>query len=132
MELGPTALVVRGGASRDVAAIVELIRDAVEDGDGPVLSVYCGNPEPGEAMPVTLQRICALADIPHSKVLFTTAGQLAAIDLTLESDTSDGQAPNHYHARFHLPVEESQVQDFIACLTGPIPNPTGGKKGRGR
>lgn len=132
MDLSPTSLVVCGGTNRDAEALKELIEDAVDDGDGAVLSVFCGTPLAGEAFEGTLQRICVAAGIPHGKVLVARAGDIWAAGVTLEWETDDGQAENHYHVRFDLPVEESQVHDFIACFTGPIPNPTGGKRGRTR
>lgn len=127
-DLGPTALVVRGGARLSAEALVEQLEGAVEDGDGPVLSLFCDDPADGESSEETLYRICATADIPHSKVFVAQQAGIAAVGVALESETGDGQAVNHYHARFDLPVGTSQVQDFIACFDGPILNPTGGKK----
>jgi hypothetical protein len=131
-ELGPDALVVRGGAQLILDLLIEQIEDAVDEGDGPVLSVFCAEPLDNEDEETSVERICTVAGIPHGKVFVTRHERLANLGITLERDTSDGQAPNHYHARFDLPVGTSQVQDFIACFDGPIPNPTGGRKGRSR
>lgn len=131
-ELSPTALVVRGGSNRDVQSLMRLILEAVEDGDGPVLSVFCESPASGETFDHALRRLCDTAGIPHPKVLVARAGDVTAAGVTLVSDTDDGQPSNHYHAVFHLPMEESQLQRFVACFDGPVPNPTGGKRGRSR
>ncbi len=127
-ELGPGTLVVRGGISRDADDLVEKLEDAIEDGYGPVLSVNCGEPEPGESFTETLHRICSTGGLPHGSVQVAPYERLEELGIPLTSDTSDGQAENHYHARFGEPVEKSQVEDFIACFDGPILNPTGGKK----
>lgn len=126
--LGPDTLVVRGGVSRDPEALMERIEDAIEDGYGPVLSVNCGQPHDGESFTETLHRICTIGRLPHGSVQFTRYDRLDELDVPLTSDTSEGQAENHYHAWFRSPVEKSQVEDFIACFEGPIENPTGGKK----
>lgn len=119
---------VRGGSNRDADDLVDKIEDAIADGYGPVLSVNCGQPEDGESFAETLHRICAVAGLPHGSVQVARFEWIEALEITLTSDTSNGQAANHYHAWFAVPVEKSQVQDFIACFDSPIPNPTGGKK----
>jgi hypothetical protein len=132
VDLTPESLAVRGGSNRDVDSLMEKIEDAVADGFGPVLSIFCGTPVAGESHQETMRRICTDAGIPHPRVLVARASDLLASGLTLEWDTSDGQARNHFHATFTQSVEESQVHGFISCFDGPMPNPTGGRGGRAR
>lgn len=127
-ELGPGTLIVRGGSNRDPDDLVERIEDAIADGYGPVLSVNCGHPEDDETVTDSLRRICAVAGLPHGTVQVARYERIKALGITLTSDTSEEQAENHYHAWFGVPVAKSQVQDFIVCFDGPIPNPTGGKQ----
>jgi hypothetical protein len=44
VDLTPESLAVRGGSNRDVDSLMEKIEDAVADGFGPVLSIFCGTP----------------------------------------------------------------------------------------
>lgn len=132
MDLSPDSLAVRGGSNREVHSLVEKLEEAVEDGYGPILSVFCGNPAGGESQEETMHRICTEAGLPHPKIQVAHTRDLSALGLVLEWDTSDGQARNHFNVRFHLPVEESQVHGFISCFDGPMPNPTGGRRGRAR
>ena len=66
-QLGPSALVVRGGARLILDVLMEQLEDAVDDGDGPVLSVYCADPIEGEDQDRTLSRIRTVADIPTAR-----------------------------------------------------------------
>ena len=40
-SLSPDAVAVRGGQSRDLAAVLRKLIDSTEDGNGPRLSIYC-------------------------------------------------------------------------------------------
>jgi hypothetical protein len=122
------ALVVRGGSSRDATAVREKVLAAVEDGDGPVLSVYVDRPGPAESPGECLARICSQAKIPHRKVQVSTVAQLIGAGFTVVHSVSEGEPSSHHHVHFvDRPIVEQWVQDFIECFAEPVANPTGGK-----
>jgi hypothetical protein len=125
-----SALVVRGGSTRDAAAVRETLEDAIADGDGAVLSVNVDQELPGEALVETLYRICEVAGTPHSKIQVSYAQVLQAAGVQLVPFRAEGEAENHYHAVFREPLELDQIEAFIRCFDVPIDNPTGGKKRR--
>jgi hypothetical protein len=122
------ALVVRGGSSRYADAVREKVLAAVEDGDGPVLSVYVDHPRPAESPGECLARICAQAQIPHRQVQVSTVAQLIGAGFTVVRAVSEGEPSSHPHVHFgDRPMLEQRVQDFIECFAEPVANPTGGK-----
>jgi len=75
------AWAVRGGAARDAGTLREKVLEAVEDGDGPVLSVFCAVASRAETPHEMLRRICEDADIPHGQVQVSTVGRLVEAGL---------------------------------------------------
>jgi len=132
VTVDPSALVVRGGAVRDAQLVLEKIMDAVADGDGPVLSVYCTEPVPGLTLMETVYKLCVESDLPHAKVQLAVAECLLAAGVGLVQWTAQGEPACHYHANFGDDVDASVVQRFIDCFSEPMPNPTGGVKRRDR
>jgi len=122
------AWAVRGGAVRDALILRGLVLEAVEDGDGPVLSIFCAAASTGEASHETLRRICEDADIPHGQVQVSSVGRLVEAGFEVKLAVDDGESELHHHVLFALPVTESQVQAFIDCFGQAVPNPTGGKR----
>lgn len=126
--IGEGALVVRGGVGRNVGDLLGAIEDALTDGDGPVVSVYCGWPaDSNESCASVVEAICREAlvagSLPHNKIQVAEASEVLALGVELVHDSSDGQASNHYHVTFQVPVTESQVQSFIEVFGEPILNP---------
>ena len=127
MALHPDALVIRGGKVRDVETLREKVDEAIEDGDGAVVSVYCDlNRTDTDEM--TLAELCAASEIKHSKVQVTTVARLQAAGFEPILDTSDGQLFTHHHVALEEPVQESTLRAFIDCFDEPIANPAGGKR----
>lgn len=127
MPLSDEALVVRGGSTRDAEDIQDKVLAAVEDGDGPLLSVWCTDIAPGETRDQALSRLCTEADFPHKKVQVGTLGSVRAAVAGLYQDSSEGEPESHYHVLFTEDVTLSEVEVFISSLGDPEPNPTGGK-----
>jgi hypothetical protein len=123
------AVVVRGGASRDPQGILDKIEDAIADGAGAVLSVFCVARE-GRDEASAILSACIGGDVPHKQILVTSAGALRQAGFGLEPDSSDGQPDCHHHVLFGGDLSIQRVEAFIACFDGPMPNPTGGKRRR--
>jgi hypothetical protein len=121
-------LVIRGGQSREPSSVVRNVEGALEDGDGPVLSVYVGWPEGDENDTDVIRRVCEEAGIPHGVVQVGRTSRLQEAGLRLIHEVADGEPNCHHHVYFDTPVAESQAAAFIDCLDEPIPNPTGGKR----
>jgi hypothetical protein len=130
MALHPDALVIRGGTIRDTAGLKRKVDMAIEDGDGPVISVFCDIQRSDDDPGMSLEALCRVSDVVHSKVQVTTTARLSDQGFTLVSDVSDGQPSTHHHVVLHEPVQESTLQAFIECFDEPVANPTGGKKRR--
>jgi hypothetical protein len=120
----PSDLVVRGGVQRDPSGVLMRVQEAIEDGDGPVISVSVGTS--AGPRPDALHRISKIGMIPHKQIQYSTVEALTAAGLQLVPEQGDGEAPNHYHVVFSQPLQLSQAQAFVECFVGPIPNPTGG------
>lgn len=122
------SLVIRGGTIRDPAALKRKVENAIEDGDGPVISVFC-EPERAEgAPPMALEVLCRISEVVHSKVQVTTVGRLEEAGFSLELDVSNGQPLTHHHVVVDDPVQESTLQRFIDAFDEPVATPTGGKR----
>lgn len=131
MPLHPDALVVRGGTVRDVATLKTKVDEAIEDGDGAVISVFCDvNRTDTEAM--TLAQLCAESEVIHAKVQLTTVARLQAQGFEPILDISNGQRLTHHHVVLAEPVQESTLQAFIDCFDEPVANPAGGKRKRSK
>ncbi len=129
-RLSDDAIVVRGGSTTDPDAVLSKVQDAIEDGDGPVLSVYCAELADRDKSAAVLAA-CVGGDLPHSQVLVTTAGQLRAAGFELRADNEVDPPSCHHDVLFGNDPTLETVGAFIACFDGPIPNPTGGKRRRG-
>lgn len=127
VPLHPDAHVVRGGTIRSAAVLLEKVREAIEDGDGPVVSVFCDVDRSDDSAGLTLTELSTESDIPHSKLQVSTVGRLSAGGFALTLDVSNGQPRTHHHVTIGEPVEESTLVRFIECFDEPILNPTGGK-----
>ena len=124
-EISDDAVVVRGGSVREVSRVLAKIMDAIGDGDGPVLSVYCLEPE-GESTADVVPRLCRLADVQYGKIQISTVGALRSAGLQLVHSVADGEPDCHYHVDFGDDVDELRVEAFIKCLQEPIVNPAKG------
>lgn len=131
MALHPEALVVRGGTVRDVDTLKTKVEEAVEDGDGPVISVFC-DIECTDTQAVSLEQLCADSGVVHTKVQVTTASRLRARGFEPILEVSNGEPFTHHHVVLTEPVQESELQAFIDCFDEPIANPVGGKRKRSK
>ena len=128
MPLHPDALVVRGGTIRDVETLKAKVEDAIEDGDGAVISVFCDVWRTGQHDGATLAQLCAASDVVHTKVQVTTVRRLREHGFEPELAISNGEPETHHHVVLEEPVQESTLRAFIDCFGEPVPNPTGGKR----
>lgn len=117
------ALVARGGANRDASALYEEVLDHLDSSNKPVLSVFSNDQDANETIDEWEYRICRTAGFPHNKVQWATLGSLRAIGLSVVWEVGDGEAPNHHHVYFQLPVTESQLRAFVECFSEPRLNP---------
>jgi hypothetical protein len=131
MPLHPDALVVRGGKVRDVETLKEKVDEAIEDGDGPVISVSC-DVKRTDTEGMSLHELCAESEVPYTKVQVTTVARLREQGFEPILDISDGQRFTHHHVVLEEPVQESRLQAFINCFDEPVANPTGGKRKRSK
>lgn len=125
-----SSLVVRGGTKRGFKSLVDDIEDAIDQGYGPVLSVYVGEQLESESYLDALHRLCKDADIPHGKVQVARLGQLRESDIQIERYVENGWAETHCHVIFSVPLRESEVDSFSELFSDPEVNPTGGRKRR--
>lgn len=128
MALHSDALVVRAGTVRDVATLMAKVDDAIEDGDGAVISVFCDVKRTDDCEGMSLYELCAETEVIHGKVQVTTVARLREQGFEPILDISDGQQFTHHHVVVQEPVQESDLQRFIDCFDEPIANPTGGKR----
>lgn len=131
MALHPDALVVRGGTVRDVDTLRSKIEDAIEDGDGAVISVFC-DVKRTDTEAMSLRELCAESEIVHTKVQVTTVSRLQAQGFEPILDISNEQRFTHHHVVLDEPVQESALQAFIDCFDEPVANPAGGKRKRSK
>lgn len=122
MFLHDDSLVVRGGTPDDERWL-DSILDAIDEGQEPVLSVFCDRRAEGEDMLKTIFRIASTADIPHGKVSATTVGKIINLGLKLEYDASNGQSENHFHIVFPAEPSIMEVRELIGVFSEPFPNP---------
>lgn len=130
MPLHSDALVVRAGKVRDVETLREKVNEAIEDGDGAVISVFCDVRCTDATDGMTLHELCAESEVVHSKVQVTTVARLREQGFEPILDVSDGQRFTHHHVALAEPVQESTLQRFIDCFGEPVANPAGGKRKR--
>ena len=124
------AIVVRGGTKRDIAMLRDDIKDAMEQGYGPVLSTFADNTRDGESRQETIHRICASSDIPHGKIQVSTVQTLTDAGLPPTPHVEEDWPEMHCHVTFGIPISDRQIQGFVEAFDEPIANPTGGKKTR--
>jgi hypothetical protein len=115
--------VIRGGVARDVAAIARKIEQAIDRGEGAVLSVFIDSRHEGESHDAAVTRISREADVRYGQIQVSTLGKIEEAGLRVEHDVLDGEPPSHHHVHFDVPVAESQVRAFISCFDEPVPNP---------
>lgn len=127
MPLSDEALAVRGGTLRDPERIRAKVLDAIEDGDGPVLSLWSDDPHEDEHREDLVRRLSVDGDIPHKSLQVGSVGAIRAAVSDFRQDSSSGEPVTHFHAVFSEPVALSQVEAFILAMNTPEPNPTGGK-----
>jgi hypothetical protein len=130
VALSDAGMVVRGGSTRDPGVLRGKILEAIADGDGPVLSVWCDDAREGESREALLLRLCSQenGDLPYPRVQVGTAAAVRQAVDELVQYSDEGEPITHYHAVFAPEVASSQVEAFIQALGEPEPNPTGGKK----
>jgi hypothetical protein len=120
---GSDALVIRGGVARDVDVVARKIQQAIDRGDGAVLSVYIDSRQEGESHDAAVARISREADIRYGSIQVSTLGRLQQAGFRVELDVLDDEPPSHHHVHFEVPVSDSQVHAFISCFDEPVPNP---------
>lgn len=120
---------MRGGILRDPEKLLTKAQKAAAHGFGHVISVHCDVDCTDDGPGLTVEELCEISDIPHSKIQLTTVNRLAAVGVELELDVSDGQPFTHHNAKLPEPVGESAAKAFIDCFDMPIPKPGGGKEG---
>ncbi|AFC47929.1 hypothetical protein OCO_15660 [Mycobacterium intracellulare MOTT-02] len=130
MPLHSDALVVRAGKVRDVETLKEKVDEAIEDGDGAVISVFCDVRRTDNTEGMTLHELCAESEVVHTKVQVTTVARLREQGFEPILNVSNGQRFTHHHVVLADPVQESTLQAFIDCFGEPIANPAGGKRKR--
>jgi len=121
-----TAIVIRGGESRDPDGLRTKVMDAIEDGDGAVVSVFCTALEPGETTEDAIERLARAVNLPHGKISTSTAGRIRGRGLPLTRDASDDQGEFHYHVTFPEPVTFASCEGFLGTFGDPEPNPAKG------
>lgn len=131
MALHPDALVVRAGKVRDVPTLKEKVEEAIEDGDGPVISIFC-DVKRTDTEGMDLHDLCAESEVVHTKVQVTTVSRLREQGFAPILEISDGEPITHHHVVLTEPVQESRLQAFIDCFDEPVANPTGGKRKRSK
>jgi hypothetical protein len=130
VSLHPDSLVVRGGTVRDPQTLYRKVQEAVEDGDGPVISVFCDVSRTDETAGMSLTELCGVSLVVHTKVQVSMVSRLQACGFELVRDVSNGQPFTHHHVVLAEPVQESVLGEFINCFDEPAPNPAGGMKRR--
>jgi hypothetical protein len=130
MTLHPAAMVVRAGVVRDVETLKEKVEDAIDEGDGPTISVFCDVDRSEDDAGLSFEELCAVSEIPNGKVQLSTGARLEEAGFRLVLDTSDDQARTHYNVIVAEPVQESELLRFIECFDEPIPNPKPKRKPR--
>lgn len=120
---------MRGGAHRSPEGVLEAVNAAVEDGDGPVLSVFCVE-VPVEGWWAGVHEACEAGDVPHRQVQVSSVGLLESAGFALVADSSNGQPACHHHVVFGNDPKIDAAELFVECFSGPYANPTGGKKRR--
>lgn len=131
MALHPDALVVRAGKVRDIETLKTKVDEAIEDGDGAVISVFC-DVRRTDSDAMSLYELCAESEVVHTKVQVTTVSRLRAQGFEPILDISNGQRFTHHHIVLTEPVQESSLQAFIDCFDEAIANPAGGKRKRSK
>jgi hypothetical protein len=111
-----------------VQPVLEAVFDAIEDDEGPVLSVYIGSTNPGESLDELTARLCIDADVPHKKIRRCTVQDLLNAGFKIEHSVTEGEPDCHFHVVFPASPSGVDVEKFIDCFDSPIPNPTGGKR----
>lgn len=122
MDLEDDDPVLRGGIP-DSERWHESILDAIDVDGRPLLSVNASHREPGESGIDAFTRIALEGDIKHGKVVATTAGMIRNIGCYLEHDSSNGQAPNHFHIVFTDEPTTVDIRELINVFSEPFPNP---------
>ena len=115
--------------NRDPAVLLDKVTEAVADGDGPVLSVYCAEVTSlGVTSAVHDAVVCG--DVAHGQVQVSTVGAMAGAGFDLTRHTADGEPECHHHVHFGNDLTTARAELFIACFDEPIPNPAGAKRRR--
>lgn len=108
-----------------IEGLLESVEDAIDDGAGPVLSVYIGNARDGESREGLRLRLCLEADVPHRQIRETTVGRLSAAGITLVHSVAEGEPLCHFHILFAGIPSIVDLETLVNCFDSPIPNPAG-------
>ncbi|GAA1909515.1 hypothetical protein GCM10009737_08500 [Nocardioides lentus] len=123
-ELDPcTAIVVRGGAHKDVAAVVTRLRRIEGLGAPGKMSVGAADVVPPADESEVLHAICEDYPMVHKQVQVASLDALQEAGYDLLDERSGDEAECHYHIAFPEPVQESDVEAWFACFSDPVPNP---------
>jgi hypothetical protein len=117
------AVVVRGGATRDPAAVLENLYDELEIRQAPEISAFIAIRQPNETLEAVIERIARLAPLPHGKLQISTVKTLRNRGFELVADYSVEKGV--WHCNIVLPIEATieDVTRLIGAFQDPILNP---------
>lgn len=124
----PTSLsddspVARGGISRDPTSLLQQLQDNIDDGDGPVLSVFIVEPNAERSAEQALVQACHDGPVMHGQVQVSSLGRLRSAGFLVVQEGNEGESYCHHHVYFEEPVTYSRAREWIECFDLPIPNP---------
>lgn len=125
-DLAGDAPVVRGGASRDPAAILESVLMAVERTGRPVLSVFIV--EITTDFDEAVAEACRRGPVVHGKVQVATVRDLVEAGFVIADERTEDESDCHFHVYFPQPLTQSTAQAWLGCFDPPVPNPAGGRR----
>jgi hypothetical protein len=76
----------------EAQSVLDAVLDAIEDDEGPVLSVYIGSPDPTESLDQLTERLCKEADVPHKKIRRCTVQDLLNAGFKIEHSVAGSRA----------------------------------------
>ncbi|RHW25456.1 hypothetical protein D0Z08_19715 [Nocardioides immobilis] len=97
--------------------------DAIEDGYGPVLSVFLDDPRRDETVEQVILRVCRGAGILNGKIQISSVGTLVEAGFELVHDDSDGMHETHHDVVFPNTTDIQWCQAFVDSFSEPRPNP---------
>lgn len=112
---------------RDSAAIEQKIEDAIDDGDGPVLSVFCQQVDQ-RGVAAAVERACREGAIRNGKIQVARVSTLLDVGAVLVHTAGQGEPECHYHVNFEKMTSDTRATMFLGCFAEPEPNPWEGRR----